>query len=267
VLPNRMARRTAQRRDSRLIGVLRRLYEGESRRALWFRYGLLAFDIATLCFLVLASLIDASSRLDFIELVIGLIILADFIARLLLSRRRFHDLFHPLGLADMAVIISFLIPVSGQGFGFLVALRLFRFYRVGKRMHRDFPFVRRHYDVILAGTHLFVFLFVMTAVVYETQHRHNRAIANYVDALYFTVTTLTTTGFGDITLPGMPGRLLTIAMMLVGISLFLRMVQVLLRPTRLGYRCSSCGLGEHESDAVHCKRCGARLIVDFPESR
>jgi len=181
-----MARRTAQRRDSRLIGVLRRLYEGESRRALWFRYGLLAFDIATLCFLVLASLIDASSRLDFIELVIGLIILADFIARLLLSRRRFHDLFHPLGLADMAVIISFLIPVSGQGFGFLVALRLFRFYRVGKRMHRDFPFVRRHYDVILAGTHLFVFLFVMTAVVYETQHRHNRAIANYVDALYFT---------------------------------------------------------------------------------
>jgi len=52
------------------------------------------------------------------------------------------------------------------------------------------------------GTNLFVFLFGMTAVVYETQHQHNPAIGNYLDAFYFTVTTLTTTGFGDITLIG-----------------------------------------------------------------
>ena len=45
----------------------------------------------------------------------------------------------------------------------------------------------------------------------------------------------------------------------VGIDLFLRMVQVLFRPRRLQHRCSSCGLSEHESDAVHCKRCGALL--------
>ncbi len=72
-------------------------------------------------------------------------------------------------------------------------------------MKRDFPFVRRNYDTIVAGTNLFVFLFGMTAVVYETQHRHNPAIGNYLDALYFTVTTLTTTGFGDITLTGTGG--------------------------------------------------------------
>jgi voltage-gated potassium channel len=42
----------------------------------------------------------------------------------------------------------------------------------------------------------------MTAVVYETQVRTNPAITNCADALYFTVTTLTTKGFGDITLPG-----------------------------------------------------------------
>ena len=48
-------------------------------------------------------------------------------------------------------------------------------------------------------------------------------------------------------------------MMIVGISLFLRMVQVLFRPRRLHHRCSSWGLSEHETDAVHCKRCGALL--------
>ena len=50
-------------------------------------------------------------------------------------------------------------------------------------MKRDFLFVRHNYDTIVSGIHPFVFLFVMTAVVYETQHQHNPAIGNYVDAL------------------------------------------------------------------------------------
>ena len=43
---------------------------------------------------------------------------------------------------------------------------------------------------------------------------------NYIDALYFTVATLTTTGFGDITLTGTEGRVLSIVMMIVGITCF-----------------------------------------------
>ena len=66
-----------------------------------------------------------------------MIILAEFVARLSVSRHRFHDLIHPLGLADIAVIISFLAPVSGHELGFLRvlrALRLFRSYRIASRM-------------------------------------------------------------------------------------------------------------------------------------
>jgi voltage-gated potassium channel len=222
----------------------------------------LLFDAATIVFLVLTSFVDGSLVLELVDAAIGTIILADFIARLSLSRHRFRDLVHPLGLADIAVIISFLAPVSGHDLGFLRvlrALRLFRSYRIASRMNHDFPFVRRNYDTIVAGVHLFVFLFVTTSVVYETQHPHNPAIGNYVDALYFTVTTLTTTGFGDITLPGTTGRLLTIVMMIVGVSLFVRMVQVLFRPRRMYTECASCGLAAHEPDAIHCKRCGGLL--------
>jgi voltage-gated potassium channel len=245
--------------------LLRELYEGESRRAVRFRYGLLLFDLLTIVFLVATSFVEGSFVPQLIDAVIGLVILGEFLARLSISRRYLHDLLHPLGLADIAVIISFLAPISGHGLGFLRALRVlrrFRSYRIASRMQRDFPFVRRNYDTIVAGTHLFVFLFVMTAVVYETQHRQNPAIANYIDALYFTVATLTTTGFGDITLTGTEGRLLSIVMMIVGISLFLRMVQVLFQPRRLHHRCASCGLSEHESDAVQCKRCGALLACE-----
>jgi voltage-gated potassium channel len=45
--------------------------------------------------------------------------------------------------------------------------------------------------------------------------------------------------------------------------LFVRMVQVLFRPRKMHHCCSACGLSEHESDAVHCKRCGTLLT---PES-
>lgn len=245
--------------------LLRELYEEDSGRAVRFRYGLLLFDLLTIIFLAGTSFVEGSPLLELIDAAIGLIVFSDFLARLSLSRRRFHDLLHPLALADIAVIISFLAPVGGHGLGFLRALRalrLFRSYRIASRMRRDFPFVNRNYDTIIAGTHLFVFLFGMTAVVYETQHGNNSEIRNYVDALYFTVATLTTTGFGDVTLTGTAGRLFAIVMMIIGVSLFVRMVQVLLQPTRMHHKCSSCGLSEHEGDAVHCKRCGTLLTSE-----
>ena len=247
------------------MGLLRELYEGETRRAVWFRYSLMVFDLVTIVFLVVTSFIKGNRLLEIADAGIGLVVLAEFIARLSISRRPLHDVLQPLGLADVAVIISFLAPVGGEGLGFLRALRvlrLFRSYRVASRMRRDFPFVRRNYETIVAGTNLFVFLFGMTAIVYEAQHRYNPAIGNYLDALYFTVATLTTTGFGDITLTGTSGRLLAIVMMIVGVSLFVRMVQVLFRPRKMHIRCSSCGLFEHDGDAIYCKRCGGLLTLE-----
>lgn len=244
---------------------LRELYETESRRAILFRYSLMVFDLATIIFLVGTSFLKGNPLLEFADAAIGIIVLADFMARLSISRRPWHEVLQPLGLADVAVIISFLAPVGGEGFGFLRALRLlrlFRSYRVANRMRRDFAFVKRNYDTIVAGTNLFVFLFGMTAVVYESQHWHNPAIGNYLDALYFTVATLTTTGFGDITLTGASGRLLAIVMMIVGVSLFVRMVQVLFRPRRRDAKCASCGLSEHENNALYCRRCGAFLASE-----
>jgi len=252
-------------RDMTAGALLRELYEGDSRRAVQFRYGLLLLDLLTIIFLALTSFLNGSPRLELIDAAIGLVVFSEFLARLSVSRQRLRDVLHPLGLADIAVIISFLVPIGGHGLGFLRALRalrLFRSYRIASRMKQDFPFVRRNFDTIIAATNLFVFLFVMTSVVYETQHWHNPVIGNYVDALYFTVTTLTTTGFGDITLPGTAGRLLSIVMMIVGVSLFVRMVQVLIRPSRVHQRCSTCRLSEHESDAVHCKRCGTLLTFE-----
>lgn len=86
-------------------------------------------------------------------------------------------------------------------------------------------------------------------------------ISGYVDALYFTITSLTTTGYGDIILPGVWGRLLSIAVMLGGVGLFFRPIQSLARPHKVRHPCPTCGLGRHDPDAVHCKACGRTLHI------
>jgi voltage-gated potassium channel len=169
-------------------------------------------------------------------------------------------------LADAVAVLSFLAPIPGEGAGFLRALRtlrLLRAYETLARLRQDFPVFRRNEEVFLAATNLAVFLFVMSGVVYETQHRTNPHIVHYADALYFTVTALTTTGFGDITLPGTAGRLLSVAIMIFGVTLFLRLAQTLFRPAKVRFECPACGLLRHDPDAVHCKACGA--VLHIPE--
>ena len=106
------------------------------------------------------------------------------------------------------------------------ALRLLRSYHLLRDLRRDSAWFRQHEDIIQRTVNLGVFIFIVTSVVYVTQHHINPQISNYVDALYFTITTLTTTGFGDITLKSPGGRLLAVIIMVVGVGLFLRQVFV-----------------------------------------
>jgi voltage-gated potassium channel len=247
-----------------MIETLRHLYEGDSPRAHRFRYGLLAFDLVTILFIIATSFGERRPAFEWLDVAFGLVALADFSARLAICRERWREFLRPSTWADMVAIVSFLAPLTGEGAAFLRILRTLRFlrtYQVLERLRQDSPFVRRNEEAILAALNLAIFVFVMTAIVYETQHRSNPAIGNYADALYFTVTALTTTGFGDITLPGTWGRLISVAIMICGVTLFLRLAQVLFRPRKVRFPCPSCGLQRHEPDAVHCKACGVILAI------
>jgi len=249
---------------SRLTDRLREYYEGTSEEAEHFRYGLLIFDIVTILFIVVTSFTPRPIYVEIADAVIGVLILADVIARFLIDRNRMRNVLHPVNIADMVAVVSFLAPVVGEGLGFLRVLRtvrLLRTYRTLQILRQDFKFFRANEEVIIAAVNLCVFIFVMTGLVYETQHYTNKDIDNYADAVYFTVTALTTTGFGDLTLPGTSGRLLSVIIMIFGVTLFLRLAQVLFRPNKVTFECPECGLLRHEPDAVHCKHCGTTIHI------
>ena len=250
--------------DVSLRSRLRQIYEGPDAASDRFRYGLLAFDLMTVCWLVASSFLQRGIHTTAIDIAIGLVFLTDLLTRLWISRRPLREIISFWGLADLLVIFSLLVPIFGEGLAFLRVLRLYRVFHSPQtldQLRADIPGFRRNETALRAGLNLAIFIFAMTALVYQTQASINDRITNYVDALYFTVTTLSTTGFGDITLVGNTGKLLSVAIMIFGISLFLRLVQVMLRPPKAYFPCPTCGLRRHDHDAVHCKACGTVLNI------
>lgn len=231
-------------------------------------YGLLALDLVALSWVILESFLPPGMLVRAADIAFGVVLAIELGFRLAASPRPMREVLHPAGIADVVAVLSFLLAPFLTGWGFLRSLRtlrLLRSARLAANLRHDLPLFRRNQEALVAAADLMVFILVMTGIVYATQHDENPEIANWADALYFTVTALTTTGFGDITLGGTSGRLLSVVIMLCGVTLFLRLAQALFRPSKVRFRCPTCGLGRHEPDAVHCKACGTLLNIPDDE--
>ncbi len=198
------------------------------------------------------------------DLVFAVLLSVELAARLLAEPARKDAILTFTTLADIVVILSLVLAAFAENLAFLRivrALRLLRSYHLLRDLRSQSRWFRLHEDIIQRTVNLGVFMFIITSVVYVTQHAFNPKIATYVDALYFTITTLTTTGFGDITLIGTGGKLLAVVIMFVGVGLFLRLLQAIFRPSKVRFECPDCGLLIHDIDAVHCKHCGRVLHI------
>jgi voltage-gated potassium channel len=240
------------------------LYFADGPVARHFRYGMLAFDLFTIAIFIVSSFMPAQGWILWVDFAIALVLIVELAARVYVSANRRRHIFSLATALDVVVIASLLAPAVLSNLGFLRivrALRVLRSFHLLRDLRADFEWYRVYEDAIQRSISLFVFVFVVSSIVFVTQSGSNKQIVTYMDALYFTATTLTTTGFGDITLQGDGGRLLAIIIMVVGVSLFLRLLQALFRPHKVRFECHDCGLLFHDSDAVHCKHCGKVLRI------
>lgn len=235
--------------------------ETSTTRVYWFR---LAFDGGLIAFFLLTTFVGAADWIRPVDYALGVVLAVEWVLRFWVARDRLGFMVKPLVIADLIVVLSLLAPSLTENFAFLRILRatrLLRSYYVLTELRSHSRLFRLHEAVIFRATHLLVFIFVVSAAVYALQVRTNPQIGNYMDALYFTVTTLTTTGFGDIVMVGSVGRMLSVVIMVVGVTLFLRLAQAIFRPPHVSHECPDCGLARHDQDAVHCKHCGRMLRI------
>lgn len=125
---------------------------------------------------------------------------------------------------DLLIILlspPFLVPDAAQGVRVVRVFRLLRFVRaaavaaIGLReaarglKHRSF-----HY-VVLATT---VVVGVGATGIFAVERGENRSIQSVGDALWWAVVTTTTVGYGDVSPVTAEGRLIAVALMVVGIG-------------------------------------------------
>ena len=130
------------------------------------------------------------------------------------------------------------------------------------RLKQLFPAVRRHEEVITAALDLAVFMLIVPDRLChpardEPRYRAlpGRPLLHRDDALD---DRLRRRHAGRRT-----GRLLSMGIMIVGISLFFRLAQAVFRPGgKVRHPCPHCGLRAARWDAVHCKACG--LLLNIP---
>lgn len=266
-MDNRPATATQPRRSTDAFRArLRLLYHGHSRGAERFQYAVVVVDLLIVAFFVVSPVLRERPSFLWIDYSIAVLVFLDIAARALASRDIPRWLRQPTSIVDIFILLTLLFPLWLANLGFLRVLRLWSLSRSGTFWR---PLVRRGYaswrDVVQSVVNLITFLFVVTGFIYTFFFREGSGLAGYIDALYFTVTSMTTTGYGDILLPGSWGKLTSVVIMLAGVTLFIRLGQAIFRPHKVWHPCPQCGLQRHDPDAVHCKACGYMLNIPNPD--
>jgi voltage-gated potassium channel len=253
------------------------LYSGAGKWPNAFRWSMLAFDLVTIGLFLIHPEIswhggDNPTTMAWLVIdgFIASVITLDLLARFYIERHKHRFFLRLTNLADIVVASTMLVPFIAQNMVFLRVFRVVRLVRAFEFLdHQRMPGRWLHYNsfVVSKVVNLVVFVFIVAALVFVNQHGANEKIGNYLDALYFTVGTLTTTGFGDITMQGTLGRMLAIVMMVLGVTLFLQLIRAIAVGDKVRHACPACTLALHDKDAAHCKRCGANLYSegDGPE--
>lgn len=258
----RLAQLSSDTALKRLRDRLRKLYHGQTPAAVRFQAAVIIIDLAVIAFFIASPVLQDAPAFYWLDYSCAALLFIDIAARMLASSDMLRWLRQPRIWVDIFILATLLLPATFVNLGFLRILRLWSLSRSGFLWR---PFERRVLrnwrEAGQAVINLLTFLFIITGFVYTFFFRTGSGLTGYVDALYFTVATVTTTGFGDIVLPGVWGKLTSIATMIIGISLFVRLAQAIFRPVKVNFACPQCALQRHDPDAVHCKACGHVLKI------
>ena len=187
------------------------------------------------------------------------------------------------GIVDLVSIVPTYLSVIYTGSQALLvvrALRLFRIFRIFKMaraMNQGFVIVRALKN---STTKILVFLFAVMMVVcifgslmYLVEGGSNSKFDSIPRSIYWSIVTITTVGFGDITPVTTSRQFLSAVLMIVGYAIIavptgivtseLTKKDNLIQESDLSTEhCPSCSKEGHDEDAIHCKYCGEVLNED-----
>ncbi|NEP43580.1 MAG: ion transporter [Okeania sp. SIO2H7] len=213
-------------------------------------------------------------KLDIIQRLIFGVFALEYVVRFWCAQNQLKFIFSFFSLVDLIAIVPFLLGIFNLGF-----IRILRWFQI-LRLIRFFTFkiyifhLDNEDSVILVRIlfTLWTIIFIFSGLIYQVEHGVNSEFfGTFLDAIYFSIVTMTTVGFGDIVPASQTGRLLTLLMIFTGIALIPWQIGDLIKhliktanksKNKDEKACSGCGCLYHDTDAKFCKICGTKLEVD-----
>ena len=210
------------------------------------------------------------------EWVFTIIFTIEYILRLICvkSPMRYARSFY--GVVDLLAVLPTYLELLLTGGGYLMLIRILRILRVFRVLK-----LRRYVGeadslgaaLRASGRKIFVFVVaVVTLVVIFGSlmylvEGHDSGFTSIPRGIYWSIVTLTTVGYGDITPQTPLGQFISSIIMILGYGIIAVPTGIYaaelghaIQRERLEAVCPSCGAVDHDTDAAYCKKCGEAIL-------
>lgn len=279
LLSNSILNKTNQKKDwkERLHEII---YEADTKEGKLFDIILLVAIIASIVLVMLESIQSIDSKyhdlLNIGEWIITILFTIEYILRIISIKKPLGYIFSFYGIIDLLSTIpkyiSFIV-VGSQNLIALRALRLLRVFRILKLTRYVGASNRLIVALKASRAKIAVFLFfivilctILGTIMYIVEGEAN-GFTNIPKSIYWTIVTLTTVGFGDITPQTPLGQLIASVIMILGYAIIAiptgivssemtKSNQELQENTQV---CTNCSKDYHKEKAKFCFHCGSLL--------
>jgi voltage-gated potassium channel len=214
----------------------------------------------------------------YLEWFFTLVFTVEYFLRIYISDRSIKYIFSFFGLVDLISIIPSYLALVVVGANYLAIVRLMRVLRVFRVLKlvrymseanlllRSLAMGRRKIFIFFFTVIILSFIFGSLMFLIEGPEHGFSSIPK---SIYWTIVTITTVGYGDITPQTVAGQFISILAMLTGYSIIAIPTGIVtaemaaeLGRVRSQKLCSNCHRAGHETDALFCKYCGSSDLPD-----
>lgn len=239
----------------------------------------IALSVAVVILSTLPSARDEPYRTTYLilEWVFTAAFTIEYALRLIIVRRPLRYAASFFGIIDLLSILpAFIGLVIPGGERLLVVrtlrlLRIFRIFKLARYLSEANALKRALIDsrqkIAVFLTTVIIVVLIASALMHIVEgNAGNEAFDSMPSAMYWAIITMTTVGYGDIAPGTTLGRGIASLIMVLGYGIIavptgiVSAEMVRQRPKERSPTCAGCGLDDHQGDAVHCRRCGDKLV-------
>jgi voltage-gated potassium channel len=255
------------------------IFESDTRAGRAFDVALLWIILLSVAAVMLESVASIRARfgdeLRAAEWIFTVLFTVEYLVRIMVLRRPAAYMLSFFGLVDLLSFVPTYLSAVMPGAQALVAvrafrvIRLFRIFKLASHLRQArvittaLSLSRPKIVVFLLG--MLAIVVTMGSVIYVIEGEEH-GFSSIPRSVYWAIVTVTTVGYGDMVPRTVAGQVIASFAMILGYAIIAVPTGIVTadlteasRQVSSGQACPACGAEGHDTDARHCKRCGAKL--------